>query len=213
MVTCTFCAVCSPAWLELTKLKKQTRRFRRGEQLFNEGNPADGIYFILSGAVKVHKKWEEGKELIIRFAKSRDILGVRGFCDTAYRATATTLETTEACYIPNEHLNASLDINPKLTRKLMEVYALELQKAEERMSNLAHMEVKGRVMATLRTLCDTFGQDETGFIKATVSRQDIASHAGTTYETIFKIFNEWVAIGFIKTEGKRIQILLPHYMH
>ncbi len=206
MGRCAFCSSCSPAWLELTKLKKQTFLYRKGEQLFAEGKPVTGIYFMLSGAVKIHKKWGDEKDLIIRFATAGDILGIRGFGDVCYRATATALEHSEVCFIPSEHLKASFETNPGLSFKLMEVYAVELQKAEERMNNLAHMDVKGRVALTLKTLQEIFGQDEAGFLPVSISRQDIASYAGTTYETVFKIFSEWIAEGFIKTEGKRIQI-------
>ncbi len=208
MVSCVFCQVCKPAWLELTRLKKQTFLFKKGERLFTEGMPAAGIYFMLSGATKIHKKWGNERDLIIRFATVGDVLGVRGFGDTHYRATATALEPTEVCFIPNAHLLASIEMNPGLALKLMQVYATELQKAEEHINNLVHMDVKGRVESALLTLRHVFGYDKNGFLNITISRQDVASYAGTTYETVFKIFNEWIAGGVIKTDGKRIQLLL-----
>jgi CRP-like cAMP-binding protein len=205
METCFFCKVCPAEWLELTQLKKQSLFYKKGEQIFAEGTPATGIYFMLSGAVKVHKKWGD-KDLIIRFTTGGNILGVRGFGDTIYRASATSLEETHVCFIPNDHLQASLMINPSLSYKLMQFYASELHNAEQRMNDLAHRDVKGRVVETLLMLQDMFGEDKNHFLCITISRADIASYAGTTYETVFKIFTEWTALGWIKTEGKRIQI-------
>lgn len=205
--TCFFCQGCQPAWLELTRLKKQTFSFKKGEQLFAEGDPATGMYFMQSGIIKVHKQWGGDKELVIRFATAHDILGIRGFGDTAFRVSATVLEPAIACFIPNDHLQASLQTNPGLSYKLMQFYATELQNAEQRMNDLAHRDVKGRIATALLLLLDQFGEDDQQFLKISISRQDIASYVGTTYETLFKIFSEWTAMEWIKTEGKRIRIV------
>lgn len=204
--SCFFCQGCSKEWLELTQLKKQTFLFKKNERLLNEGSAVTGMYFMLSGAVKVHKQWGYDKELIIRFARKGDILGIRGFGDTVYRISATALEETMACFIPDEHLQASLRINPALSYKLMLFYATELNNAEQRMSDLAHRDVKGRIADMLLMLHDTFGEGKDHFLQIILSRQDIAAYAGTTYETVFKIFTEWTASGWIKTDGKRIRI-------
>src|SRR5689334_20667411 len=92
--SCFLCQACVLQWQELTALKKQTFLFRKGEQLFKEGDPATGMFFTLSGAVKVHKQWGDQKELIIRFAAGKDIIGLRGFGDTVFRVSATALEAT-----------------------------------------------------------------------------------------------------------------------
>lgn len=204
---CLFCSNCQPGWLELTALKKQTLSFKKGAQIFSEGGKVNGMYFTLSGAVKVHKQWGAQKELIIRFAGGGDVIGIRGFGDETFRVSATALEPTTVCYIPADHLQTSLSVNPALTYKLMQVYAEELQRAEQRMSSLAHLDTKGRAAEAILTVKNTFGTDSDGFLSLAISRQDIASFAGTIYETVFKIFTEWINGGIIETTGKRIRIL------
>lgn len=88
----------------------------------------------------------------------------------------------------------------------MHFYATELQKAEMRMRDLAHMEVKGRVAEALLELRNIFGVNHDQHIAATITRQDIASYAGTTYETVFKFFNELAEEKIITTNGKSIKI-------
>ena len=205
--SCLFCKNCQDAWLELTALKKQTLSYKKGEQIFPEGGIVNGMYFTLSGAVKIHKQWGEQRELIIRFAGGGDVIGIRGFGDETFRVSATALEPTKICYIPADHLQKSLSTNPALTYKLMQVYAEELQRAEQRMSSLAHLDTKGRVAEAILTVKDTFGTDDDGFLSLPISRQDIASFAGTIYETVFKIFTEWINSAVIETVGKRIRIL------
>jgi CRP/FNR family transcriptional regulator len=75
------------------------------------------------------------------------------------------------------------------------------------MRNLAHMEVKGRVAETLLLLKKRFGQNRDGFLNITLTRQDMASFAGTTYETVFRVMSDLVADKLIKVSGKKTGIL------
>jgi len=68
------------------------------------------------------------------------------------------------------------------------------------------MEVKGRIVLALFEIIDAFGTDENGYISLQISRQDIASYAGTTYETVFKFFTELTGKGILSTSGKSIKI-------
>jgi CRP/FNR family transcriptional regulator len=95
------------------------------------------------------------------------------------------------------------------TYRLMHFYAIELQKADKRMRDLAHMEVKGRIADALFELNRQFGEDKEGNLNVLITRQDIASYAGTTYETVFKFFTELSNTGIISTAGKSIRIHDP----
>ncbi len=204
---CFLCSSCIPEWKEVVALKKKTFQYKKGRNIFSEGDKVTGIYFIYEGSVKVYKQWGDLKQLILRFAKAGDILGHRGLGgEDVYPITATAMEDTRACFITNDFLEATLKTNPSLTYKLMHFYAHELQRAEKRMRDLAHMEVKGRIADALLELASVFGQDRHKYIATSITRQDIASYAGTTYETVFKFFNELTAAKVISTTGKNIKI-------
>ncbi|MCU7549116.1 Crp/Fnr family transcriptional regulator [Chitinophagaceae bacterium LB-8] len=207
---CFLCKHSLPAWKSLIELKKTTFSFKKGKKIFQEGEPVKGIFFIYEGSVKVTMNWGEQKELILRFAKAGDVLGHRGFGgDPFYPISATALEDCKVCFIDNSFLEASLIANPALSNQLMQVFAQELQKAEKRMRDLVHMEVKGRIVLALFEIIDAFGTDENGYISLQISRQDIASYAGTTYETVFKFFTELTGKGILSTSGKSIKINDP----
>jgi CRP/FNR family transcriptional regulator len=205
--SCFLCKHCISDWKELISIKKKTLHFRKSTVIFKEGNLVEGIYFISAGSVKVHKQWGEQRELVVRFAKAGDVLGHRGFGGSQlFPVSATCLEDSKVCYIPNNFLEATLQTNPVFTYRLMQEYANELQKAEKRMHDLALMEVKGRVALALLEIANLFGTDSEQYISIPISRQDIASYAGTTYETVFKLFTNLVAEGIITSAGKRIKI-------
>jgi CRP-like cAMP-binding protein len=207
LTSCMLCKGCLKEWLPAIDAHRQTFRYKKGEQLFTEGDKVAGIYFIYSGTVKVHKKWEEGKELIVRIAHSGDIVGHRGLGkDNYYPVSGTALEPTDACFIDINFFLSTLRVNHDFVIGLMMFFAGELKESERNMRNLAHMPVKGRVAQCILTLQNKFGADNQGWIKIILSRQDLASFAGATYETVFRIMNELVQAGVIRTEGKKIAI-------
>jgi len=205
--SCFLCQHCLAEWKPVIAAHKTTYAFKKGEALFVEGDAVKGIFFLRAGAVKVHRKWGGQKELIIRFAGAGDIVGHRGLgAGAAYPVSATALEAGSACFVPAEFLEASLKVNQSLAEQLIRFYAAELQRAEQRMSELARMDVKSRIARALFALDESFGKDAKGYIGIPISRQDIAAYAGTIYETVFKVFSEWIAAGLIVTEGKHVRI-------
>ena len=101
----------------------------------------------------------------------------------------------------------TITVNNDFTIQLLMFYAEELQRSEKKMSNLAHMQVKGRIAYSLLSLENKFGTTADGSIDIILSRQDLASYAGTTYETVFRILNEFVQDGLIAVSNKNIRLL------
>jgi CRP-like cAMP-binding protein len=206
--SCFLCKGCLPEWIPAISSKRQNIVFKKGEQIFEEGGQATGIYFLYKGRVKVHKRWGDEKQLILHFAKEGDMIGYRGLGDDrTYPVTATALEDITVCFIDIAFFEATLQVNHQLTYSLMQFYANELLAAEQRMRNLAHMDVKGRVADTLLTLKRKFGRSESGAVDTAFSRQDMASYSGTTYETFFRVLNDMVKEHMVSLDGKAITIL------
>ena len=206
--SCFLCKLCLPEWLPAIGANRKMFWYKKGAQIFKEGEPLTGMYFIYQGALKVHKIWDADKELIVRFAKKGDIVGHRGLGNEAvYPVSATALEDVTVCYIDLPFFQASLKVNYSFIYELMMFYASELKESEKNMRNLAHMPVKGRIVQALLTLQQRFGKDEAGNIDLTFSRQDLASFAGTTYETVFRILNELVKENMIALSSKSVLII------
>ena len=205
--SCFLCARCLPDWIPAVAAHRKILHFRKGEVIFEEGEIVKGIYFVYCGTVKVHKKWGTEKELIIRFAREGGIFGHRGLgMDHHYPISATAIVPVTVCYIDLEFFQTSLKVNQGFLYGLLLFFADELQESERKMRNLAHMPVKGRVAQALLHLQDQFGVTPEGHIGLTLSRQDLASLVGATYETVFRIINELSRENLIGLDGKDILI-------
>ena len=205
--SCFLCQYCLPDWLPAIAAHKKNYEVKKGEQIFKEGDAVTGIFFIYKGTFKVHKRWDQEKELIIRFAKQGDIIGHLGLGnDPLYPVSATALTPAVVCYLERSFFESTVTVNTHLAYKLMLFLADELQQSHRSMRNLAHMSVKARIAQSLISLKNQFGISHTGSINLELTRQDIASFAGTTYETLFKVVNELTKRNIILLTGKKVFI-------
>jgi CRP/FNR family transcriptional regulator len=206
--SCFLCKNCLPEWQPAIAAQKRNLKIKKNELIFKEGDPVTGIYFVYSGNVKVFKKWDNEKELILRFARDGAILGHRGLGkNSTYPISAAALEPAVVCYMDMDFFNSTLKVNTDFTYKLLMFFADELQESERRMRNLAHMPVKGRVAEALLALKDQFGTTPEGTINIELMWQDMASYAGATYETVFRMVTELTKENIIAVAGKKIRII------
>ncbi len=205
--TCFLCTFCLNEWKPAIQANKQNIYVKKGQQIFKEGDPVKGIYFVYEGNIKVHKKWDSEKELILRFAQKGDIVGHLGIGSNAiYPVSATALEAAVVCYMDMDFFESSLKINNAFAIKLMRFFADELQASEKRMRDLVNMPVKGRVAQAIINLKNQFGVNDTGYINIEPAKQDLASFAGAAYESLFRTLNDMVDEGIISLSGKSILI-------
>jgi CRP/FNR family transcriptional regulator len=206
--SCFLCKRCLPEWLSAVAVNKRNFEVKKGEMLFSEGDAVKGIYFVYKGNFKVNKRWDKEKELIIRFANPGDIVGHMGLGEKLfYPVSATALEPSVVCFLGMDFFEATLKVNTNLTYQLMKFLANELQNSHRRMRDLAHMSVKARIAQAFISLGHQFGVDENGVIAVEMSRQDISSFAGTTYETLFKVLNEFARLNILTLTGRKIQVI------
>jgi CRP/FNR family transcriptional regulator len=209
--TCYLCRLSMKEWRPAIAEAKNNIVLKKGEVLFNEDEEVKGMYFVYEGKIKVHKKWDDDKDLILRFAAKGDIVGHRGMgSGNVYPVSATALESSVVCYVDLDFFNASLSCNQHLIREFLQFYAQELYESEKNMRNLAHMSVKGRLANAFLSLRKKFGETKDGAINIELSRQDLASYTGATYETVFRILNEMLNEGLVEIDRKKIKLKKIH---
>lgn len=180
---------------------------KKSQQFIIEGAPIQGLYFIYKGKAKTVKTGIYGREQIVRFTKDGDTIGFRGFgTSKRYLIGAYALEDTILCNFSNEDMLEILHNVPEFTFDLMLFYADELNKSENNIRKIAHMNVRERVIDTLLYIHRKFGQ-KNGAIDLDLTRKEIADFAGTTDEQVIRVISSLKKELLIKSVGKKIELL------
>ncbi len=206
---CSVLQNCSPECLDLiTKLKK-VGYFISGQRILMEGSHAKGIYFIETGQVKIYKTDSRGQEIILRFAKPGDVIGFSTSDQTnEYLVSAMALTDTTVCYLDYSAFMELTERYPELAMQLLKFYRAELSGLEQKSLKLATMTVPQKVADAILTMESAFGSSgEKKPLNLILSRQDIASLAGTTKEQVSKVISDLNTQKIVETQGKLISIL------
>ena len=195
----------SSVTLELAQTKNEIK-CKKGQQFILEGAPVIGLFFILKGKVKVLRTGINGREQIVRFANTGEIIGHRGFgTEEYYSIGAVAIEDTTLCYFSKDSLQSTLLKDPVFTYDMMLFYANELNKSESKVKTLSQMTVRERVVDALLYINRKFKQ-KNNYLDLILSRREYADFVGTTEEQVIRVLSSLKKEKLIISKGKRIQI-------
>jgi len=203
---CSLLNCCDDNWVSFINDNKTVLHCKKGHHIINEETPVNGIYFILSGKVKVYKTGLGNKKQIIRLARNGDIVGHRGINRKFWPISATAIEDSFICFISNENFEKVVMSNPKLGYQMVLFFSDELFRSEEIVKNLSSLMVREKVAYALMKISESYPVFGNKIQEILLSRQDIAELAGTTKEQVSKHLNEFVKENIISFEGKRILV-------
>jgi CRP-like cAMP-binding protein len=188
----------------------RTRRFRKGEVLFHEGDPGDSLFIVASGAVKVVVPSDEGDEAILATIRRGDFLGELALLDGAPRsASAIALEPTETLALPRVRFSALVASEPAIRDALLSSLAAELRRLTAHVAELHFLDLTGRLAARLARLAEEHGsRDADGSIRldAPLTQSDVAAMIGATRQSVNKLLGEFVADGLLRMDHETIVI-------
>ena len=179
------------------------RAYEKGALLFSEGDPADQLYTIVDGRVKVFKTTSRGSDVILELFGPGDPVGaVAVYESRPYPASAVALEPTTCVTIPRQAFFTLLETYPTMVRGLLIGLNHRLVELTTRLSELAGGRVEARLARFFLKLASDMGQrrPEGLFIPLVLSRQELADMIGTTVETSIRIMSRWSKQDLVRTE-------------
>ncbi|MCO6494266.1 MAG: Crp/Fnr family transcriptional regulator [Bacteroidetes bacterium] len=188
---------------------KVTSEYKKGQFLFYEGAHPHGLFCISNGKVKLSQMGDEGKETIVRLAKSGDVIGYKALLGgNRYTASAIALEDSIICFIPKETFFNVLKKDPDLSFSLLSLLSSELHNAENKIVQLAQKPVRERLAEALLFLRETYGLEEDGStLDVQLTREEIANIVGTATESTIRLLSEFKKDGIIDMVGKKIKVI------
>jgi CRP/FNR family transcriptional regulator, anaerobic regulatory protein len=177
-------------------------RFRRGESIYNEGDPASSLFSIISGVVKLTKVQPGRKEHITEFMFPNDLIGLaqKGqYVNSAKSVTATALYR-----MPTRGLEARFRQNPGLEFHIITKLCQYLGNTERHALLLAKNRTNAKLGLVIQILETHQNPTEAGDAELylPMSRADIAAYAGISPEAVSRGFADLVGCGAIAFRGR-----------
>lgn len=194
-----------PLELEALARAAEKREFARDEVIFAAHEPADGLYVLASGRVKVCVSSSGGKELILATLGPEQFFGEMALLDNEPRSASVIAQLpTVAFRIRRDDFDRLLEHHPTIARKLMKELSLRLRRSNAQMESLATLDVVGRLARYFIDLARQHGQIlGNGWVAVRrPTHQDIANSIGTSRETVTRLINDLEQRGLVVNEGK-----------
>jgi CRP/FNR family transcriptional regulator len=165
-----------------------------GGVLFNMNEPADGVYCIRAGMVKLVKYSNTGAQRIVRIVKRSDVAGIEGIFSPAFEHTAVAVGEVVACRIPLANFRRMIESNPSLQHRLLEKSQQALREAETWLSELAggSAQARERMARLLLRLRDGSTDRIHRF-----NLEDVGAMLGITIETASRVLADFTRQGLL----------------
>ncbi len=187
---------------------RESLDFHKGEVIFEDGEFPKGVYFIEKGTAKLSKSGAYGKDQILRFIKEGDLIGYRSMlCGENFQAKAEAMTDVHCTFLPSDVFMDLLKVDSRLAFAMMQKIAYELGESSNTITFLAQKTVRERLAEVLLLLEQKLGTDPEGFIKISLTREEIANLIGTATESAIRLISEFKADHLIEAEGRNIKIL------
>lgn len=181
---------------------------KRGNIIYHEGSRINGTYIVLSGILKIYKTGFDGKEQIIRFAKSGDLIGFRSVISDELACTTTRIiNDAMLCYIPGDALTNLIKTNSEFAMSLMKLTCRELGESNKFLTDIAQKTVRERLAEVLLLLMDTFDLEDDGTLRISLTREELANMVGTATESVIRLLSEFKSDNLIELNGRKIKLI------
>lgn len=180
-----------------------------GQYLFHRGDPADALYFLFSGMMKITYGNLRGDEVPIGFFQSGDVFGHLFFGKYRFRVgSAIALTNCLVGRLCESDFIQLVESYPKMGVLFMRLFADYQRESLARLHALMHVDVRARLLGALlnfaRHLCCP--QDDWFQLPNTLTQADIATIAGVNRTTASLLINEFRRAGILGGQGRILMV-------
>jgi CRP/FNR family cyclic AMP-dependent transcriptional regulator len=196
-------SVLHPVDLRTLAAKFHPVRYNRGEVIFREGEPAERLFLIDEGRVKLSTASPSGQELLIGVLGRGQIFGELEVIDRGARAMdARAMETSRVYALDSDMFWTVMENRPPLARRLLELMARRLRRADQTSQDLVFFDAPTRLARRLLQLAEEHGEpvgpdQEAVRISVRVTQEEMAQMIGITRESANRLIASFAGRGWI----------------
>jgi CRP/FNR family transcriptional regulator, cyclic AMP receptor protein len=189
-------------FLDTENVGRAISRYRKDQKVFSQGSPADAVFYIQKGKVKITVVSEQGKEAVVAILGPDEFCGEGCLTGQARRmATAVAMTECEILRLEKPAMIRVLHEEPAFSEMFIAHLLARTIRVEEDLVDQLFNSSEKRLARSLLLLAN-FGKDgRPERIIAKVSQETLAEMIGTTRSRVSHFMNKFRKLGFIDYNG------------
>ena len=181
--------------------------YHKGEIVFSQGDPADAVFYIQSGKVKVTVVSEQGKEAVVAMLGTNDFFGEGCLAGQARRiATVLTMMDSVIVRLEKAAIVRVIHQEPAFSEMFIAHLLSRAIRVEADLVDQLFNSSEKR-LARLLLLLANFGKEgKPEPMIAKISQQTLAEMIGTTRSRVSFFMNKFRKLGFIDYNGGGLEV-------
>jgi CRP/FNR family transcriptional regulator, cyclic AMP receptor protein len=190
------------AFLDTENSGRTISKYRKDQTLFSQGSPADAVFYIRKGKVKITVVSEQGKEAVVAIQGPDEFCGEGCLTGQARRlATASAMTECEIMRLEKPAMIRVLHDEPAFSEMFVSHLLARTIRVEEDLVDQLFNSSEKRLARALLLLAN-FGKDgRPEPVIAKVSQETLAEMIGTTRSRVSHFMNKFRNLGFIDYNG------------
>jgi CRP-like cAMP-binding protein len=184
-----------------------------GSFLFYQEDPAERLFVMKSGLIKLTQLAEDGQEVLMHLITPGMMFAAISLVEgTHYPVSAEAAEPSRVWYWSRETMLAFVERFPRMATNALMILAGHVREYQNRYRELATERVERRLARNVLRLANQMGRktDEGILLDFAISHEELAEMSGTTLFTVSRILSQWENRGFVMTGRERLVIRYPH---
>jgi CRP-like cAMP-binding protein len=181
---------------------RSVSKYRKNRKVFSQGDPADAVFYIQEGKVKVCVVSEQGKEAVVALHGNGDFFG-EGCLNGHSRRLATVFTVTE-CVIMRIEKAAMVRIlhdEPKFSEMFIAYLLARNSRVEEDLVDQLFNSSEKRLARVLLLMANFGKEGKPEPVVAKITQETLAEMVGTTRSRVSLFMNKFRKLGFIDYNG------------
>ncbi len=206
----SFFAVLPPEDLKSLAGHCVPRRLLRDEILVSEGDPCEGLFVVQSGAIKLFKMAENGREQILGIERAGSTVGELSVFDGGtFPASAVAAEDSTLLFLPKREFLELCQRNSEVAFAVIRSLAWRFRYLTSLVEELSLKEVSHRLARFLRDRALQLGVRTRRGIEFPLeeTNQEIGAEIGTVRDLVSRNLRRFVDRGILRLERRRVIVL------
>lgn len=187
------------------------RHYSAGRTIFSRGDPADALFVIKEGLVRLVALADKGTETIVNILKPGAVFGELLLSEEKRAFSAVAATEVRVSAISRRNFLEILSTTPSVSANFIRLLSTRLARVERMFADFGHTWSYHRLARTLLELAEEHGAHAAGgtLIAIRVTHEDLANLIGTTRETVTNQLGKFRKKGLLKRQGRQIVVDVP----